>query len=138
MQANGHDPVVWETLRTHERQHYLYGFGRDYDDGRGIVTHSRSADETWHGFGLAADVISASKRWDAPDDFWRALERAAEAEGLVCGGDWDGDDLTTERFSDRPHVQWGRPMRRSPSPRAARLFAAGGYPAVWRDVGALY
>jgi len=32
--------TVAETLRTDARQQFLYGFGRDYDDGRGIVTHT--------------------------------------------------------------------------------------------------
>jgi len=124
----GLDPVVVETLRTHERQRFLYGFGRDYDDGRGVVTHSEDADETWHGYGLAADIVSASKRWQAPPAFWAALGRACAREQLAWGGTW--------QFVDQPHVQWGPPMRRSPSPRAARLMAAGGPRAVWRAVGA--
>lgn len=136
MRLLGHDPVVAETLRTDARQRYLFGFGREYDDGRGVVTHSQNADETWHAFGLAVDVISQSKGWNAPEQFWRDLESSAEAEGLVSGRDWDGDDATKNRFIDSPHIQWGKPMRRSPSPRAARLFALGGYQAVWREVGA--
>lgn len=136
MRAKGWDAIVYETLRTDARQRFLYGFGRIYDDGRGVVTHSQSADETWHFFGLAVDIISKSMRWDAPAEFWRDLEEAAEAEGLVSGRDWDGDDATTQSFVDGPHIQWGKPMRRSPSPRAARLFSIGGYEAVWREVGA--
>jgi hypothetical protein len=136
MRQLGHDPVIAETLRTNERQQYLFGFGRDYDDGRGVVTHSRNADETWHAFGLAVDVISQSRGWGAPEEFWRDLEAGAKAQGLVSGRDWDGDAATKEEFIDSPHIQWGKPMRRSPSPRAARLFAQGGYQAVWREVGA--
>jgi hypothetical protein len=136
MRALGHDPIIAETLRTEDRQRYLFGFGREYDDGRGIVTHSRNADETWHAFGLAVDIVSESTGWEAPAQFWLDLEAAAEAEGLISGRDWDGDDVTTEHFLDSPHIQWGKPMRRSPSPRAARLFALGGLEAVWREVGA--
>lgn len=136
MQRAGFDPVVCETLRTHERQAYLYGFGRTYDDGRGIVTFSQDADETWHGFGLAADIISRSALWDAPAKFWRALEVAAEGEGLTSGADWDRRDETRSRFKDLPHIQWGPPMRRSPSPRAAKLRDEGGLIAVWREVDA--
>lgn len=134
----GMDPLVIETLRTHDRQRFLYGFGRDYDDGRGTVTYSADADETWHGFGLAADVISQADRWNAPLAFWEALGRSADRHGLLWGADWDGDgDWRDERFTDFPHLQWGPPMRRSPSPRAGRLLALGGPPAVWREVGAL-
>ena len=134
----GMDPLVIETLRTHDRQRFLYGFGRDYDDGRGTVTYSSDADETWHGFGLAADVISQADRWNAPLAFWEALGRSADRHGLLWGADWDGDgDWRDERCTDFPPLQWGPPMRRSPSPRAGRLLASGGPPAVWREVGAL-
>jgi hypothetical protein len=133
----GHDPMVYETLRTNERQSYLFGFGREYDDGRGVVTHSRGADQTWHHFGLAVDVISRSKHWDAPAQFWRDLETCVEAEGLVSGRDWDGSDATKESFVDSPHFQFGPGMRRSPSVRAIQLLASGGYAAVWNEVGAL-
>lgn len=138
LQRAGFDPFVFETLRTGERQRFIYGFGRQYDDGRGIVTHSVDADETWHGFGLAADIISKSKRWDAPLAFWAELGARCRARGLTWGGDWNGNGSSAdERFVDRPHVQFGPPMRRSPSPRAARLLADSGMSAVWREVGAL-
>lgn len=134
----GYTPLVVETLRSHDRQRFLYGFGRDYDDGRGTVTYSTDADETWHGYGLAADVVCGERYWNAPQAFWEACGRAYQREGLLWGGDWDGDGTwQDERFRDFPHVQWGKPMRRSPSPRAARLLASGGPPAVWREVQAL-
>lgn len=139
MDARGHPTLIYETTRTDERQRYLYGFGRYYDDGRGIVTQSRSAEHTWHSdhFGLAADLVHAKLHWDAPAEFWRALEEEAEKLGLTSGADWDRNDATRERFKDLPHVQWGPPMRRSPSPHASELFDAGGLTAVWREVGAL-
>lgn len=126
----GWPPLIYETLRTDARQQFLFGFGRLYSDGRGVVTHSADADETWHGFGLAADVVHATKYWSAPSEFWEALGNAARRHRLEWGGDWVS-------FRDRPHLQWGPPMRRSPSPRAARLRESGGLPAVWREVNAL-
>lgn len=122
-------PLIYETLRTDARQQWLYGFGRRYSDGRGIVTHSEDADETWHGFGLAADVVHARRYWLAPEEFWQSFGAACRRHDLVWGGDWPS-------FVDRPHVQWGGRMRRSPSPRAARLRESGGLPAVWAEVGA--
>lgn len=127
MRSAGFDPIISETTRSSERQAFLYGFGRDYDDGRGIVTNSRDAMHTWHGFGLAADVISRSAGWDAPTSFWDALRACAEDEGLVSGASWP-------TFADKPHVQWGAPMRRSPSSDAAALVQQGGMPAVWGAV----
>jgi hypothetical protein len=137
MRAAGHTPLVVETLRTDERQRFLYGFGRTYDDGRGRVTFSQSASETWHGYGLAADVVCADRRWGATDAFWADLGRFARARGLRWGADWDHDGETAdESFTDRPHLQWGPPMRRSPSPRALELRQRGGLVAVWKEVGA--
>lgn len=135
-QATGARPLVFETLRTPERQAYLFGFGRTWDDGRGLVTYSRDADESWHFYGLAADLIHPTLHWRAPESWWVALGHAARHHGLRWGADWDHDWQTAdERFVDRPHVQWLR-CKRAPSPRAARLFAEGGRTAVWREVGA--
>jgi hypothetical protein len=134
MEAAGFDPIIAETIRTDARQRFLHGFGREYDDGRGIVTHSEDADETWHHFGLAADVWSRSKLWKAPDDFWRKLHELGRKHGLVSGADWDNDGVMDDW--DKPHLQMGPPMRRSPSPRASRLQAQGGNQAVWKEVKA--
>lgn len=137
MVAWGYDPRVFETLRTDARQSFLHGFGRLYDDGRGIVTHSRTADETWHGFGLAVDIICARRLWSAPPDFWYVLGTSARRHDLVWGADWNSDwSSADERFLDRPHIQWGAPMRRSPSARAVELRRTGGLSAVWAEVGA--
>lgn len=138
MRAWGYTPRVFETLRTDARQQFLYGFGRAYDDGRGIVTFSETASETWHGFGLAADIVCDRRLWGAPRDFWEVLGCSTRRHGLVWGGDWNGDwDSSDERFSDRPHIQWGGGMRRSPSEQAPLLVARGGMPALWRVVRAL-
>jgi peptidoglycan L-alanyl-D-glutamate endopeptidase CwlK len=137
MRADGHDPMVFETLRSDDRQQFIYGFGRDYDDGRGIVTHSESAADTWHGYGLAVDIVCRRTLWGASKQFWIALGVACRHEGLVWGADWNNNGRTDdERFVDRPHVQWGNGMRRSPSSRAQQLMASGGYHAVWQVVGA--
>lgn len=129
--AEGFHPCYRETWRSDERAAWLYGFGRAYDDGRGIVTNAPTAAETWHHYGLAADF--GDERYDGgsePPAFWDALALHARAAGLVWGGDFSS-------LPDRPHVQWGAPMRVSPSPRAAELLAAGGMAAVWREVEAL-
>lgn len=130
MHQFGRDATIAESLRTDERQAYLYGFGREYDDGRGIVTNAPTGNAGWHKFGLAVDIISASQQWDAPSAFWTFLGVCAHSEGLAWGGEWP-------TFADRPHVQWGPPMRRSPSSRARELFLNGGIEAVWREVDAL-
>lgn len=134
--AEGWQPRVAETLRTQERQNFLHGFGREYDDGRGRVTNSQDADESWHGYGLAVDIVNNPQGWSAPPKFWAALGAAAKKHGCRWGGDWNENGRADEKFRDVPHVQWGL-CRVSPSPRAGRLLAMGGVTAVWSEVGAL-
>lgn len=94
----GFDPWVFECNRTAERQAWIYAGGRTRP-GK-IVTNASSHLRSWHGHGLAVDVISRGKHWDAPPAFWTALGDACRRHGLSWGGDW-------ERFPDRPHCQWG-------------------------------
>jgi len=62
MKAWGYTPQVFETMRTADRQAFLHGFGRTYDDGRGVVTYSQSADDTWHGYGPGVAIGIATGR----------------------------------------------------------------------------
>jgi len=129
MHALGFDPIITESLRTAERQQWLYGFGRDYDDGRGVVTNAPTGQWSWHFFGLAVDVTS-KKMPDQPGwTFWSNLGGAARRNELTWGGSWI-------RFTDLPHLQWGR-CRQSPSTRAIQLYNEGGFEAVWHEVGAM-
>ena len=121
--------MVAESLRTDERQRFLFGFGRDYDDGRGIVTHSLVGCTSWHSYGLAVDVVSRSTHWDAPNAFWSALGAAAAVHGLTWGGDWP-------TFPDKPHLQFA-PMPDSPSPAIITTYQASGREAVWLEVAAV-
>lgn len=121
------DAVIAETVRTPARQSFLYGFGRDYDDGRGIVTSAPTAFDSWHAFALAADVIHREHEWAAPRAWFANLGRVAALHGLKWGGAW--------RHPDLPHVFWGR-CKDTPSREAIRLYTTGGLPAVWKAVGA--
>ena len=122
---------VGETFRTAARQEWLYGCGRDYDDGRGIVTQADTAATGWHGYGLAADVwFRAGDGYafaaDAP--FAAAMREGCAAVGLRYGGDWAHPDLD--------HVQWA-PMKDRPSEAVAQpLYRQGNIAEVWRLVGA--
>jgi peptidoglycan L-alanyl-D-glutamate endopeptidase CwlK len=129
MEAKGHKVRVFETARTAERQKFIYGFGRDYDDGRGVVTKVQDHLASWHGYRLAADIVEDDRDpWTAPQSFWNDLGVCSAAHGLSWGGNWAWKDL--------PHVQWGK-CRKSPSSESRRLIEMGGVEAVWRAVGAL-
>ena len=126
----GWHPVLLETTRSDDRQAWLYGFGRDYDDGRGIVTHAASALKSWHGFALAADVGCAGHEdGSAPAAFYTALGKHAADCGLTWGGSW--------HMQDKPHVQWYCDgMHVTPSDHAADLLQSEGVEAVWKELHA--
>lgn len=98
LEGLGFDPWVFEGLRTAERQAFLYSKGRTIPGS--IVTKAKSHLSSWHGHGLAVDIISRSKLWNAPESFWQALGAACQSRGLTWGGVWT-------KFPDKPHVQWG-------------------------------
>ena len=144
LRKRGHDPIVREGFRSDERQTYLYGFGRTYDDGRGIVTKAAPAAKSWHRYGVAVDIVSASKGDDAPASFWNALRVAAANLFLTSGDDWDRDGIPVEddpdeHLADKPHVQWWVPtMRVTPSDRAWQLLQTQGVEAVWSELRAVF
>lgn len=125
----GHKAKVFETLRTAERQAFLHGFGRTYDDGRGTVTKVQDARKGWHFYGLAVDIVqNDASPWDAPQAFWQTLGKCAEANGLTWGGRW--------KFLDLPHSQWaGCPT--SPTALDIALAAESGIEAVQKKYGAI-
>ncbi len=85
------------------------------------MTNAATADHGWHKFGLAVDFRDSG--------LVRRHSDALQAAGLSLGLNWP-------KFVDPPHVQWGPPMRQSPSSNAAALFASGGFQAVWQAVEA--
>jgi hypothetical protein len=137
IRAEGHDAVVFETCRTDELARIYFEQG---------TSKAPNARRTWHGYGLAVDIISGSKQWNIyphhvrrtrdgkriymPGDpeFLECVTRVFKARGLKWGGDWT-------RFKDWPHWQWGR-CKPSPSDVAVTLYRQGGVEPVWRAVGA--
>jgi hypothetical protein len=120
---------VFETIRTDERQQFLYGFGREYDDPtpRGAVTKVATAMYGWHFYGLASDIVEDDATpWVAPNAFWQELGLAAERHGCVWGGRWKRVDL--------PHVQMGG-IPVSPTVRVRQVYAAEGIKGVWAHLG---
>ncbi len=124
MAEAGHKAKVFETLRTAERQAFLYGFGRQYDDGRGTVTKVQDARKGWHYFGMAVDIVeNDSSPCNASQSFWQTLGKLAEKHGLTWGGRW--------KFLDLPHSQWGgAPV--SPTALDIALASESGIEAVWK------
>jgi hypothetical protein len=94
-----YDPVIWEAGRSQHRQAFLYGKGRPdfktYGREGGKVTWTLNSG--MHGTypALAADVISASRKWAWPE-FYKDWGKVAVAQGLR----WLGDAV-----GDNPHVE---------------------------------
>lgn len=97
LEARGFDPVPWETLRSQERQDWLYGIGRTHSLSRKPVTWTL---KSRHLVGKACDLVSRSRLWAWPA-FYVALREEALKEGLrdAAGG---------KKFNiEGCHIQWG-------------------------------
>lgn len=124
---------VFETVRTNERQEWLFGSGRTY---RGSwLTNASTAEYGWHFFGLGADCVPrpvladgslGDFTWDVPQSVWQTLHDAANANGCTTGLNWTSIDAD--------HVQPSG-IRISPSALSRSLYASGGLQAVWAATG---
>jgi peptidoglycan L-alanyl-D-glutamate endopeptidase CwlK len=123
----GLDAMVYETFRSPELQAAYFARGRTEIPPHATVTNAQSNLASWHGYGLAVDVISRKNGWDQPEDWFSRVAEHFRAAGCRWGGEW--------KMKDLPHFQWGL-CKPSPSPRALELHAQGGAQAVWEVVGA--
>jgi peptidoglycan L-alanyl-D-glutamate endopeptidase CwlK len=119
---------VFETIRTNKRQQHIYGFGRDYDEVHPPRkrTNAYDASFSWHGYGLAVDVIHPTLRWNATQAWWEQLAKDYEAVGLRAGRRF-------KRLPDSPHAQWfcGGLCPVSPTPQDRADHRAGRIQDVW-------
>lgn len=125
--ARGLDAVVYESYRERATAVAYYRRGRTQRPPFSIVTNAPDETYSWHGYGLAVDIIHATKGWDVAETWHAMVSEIAKGHGLKWGGDWSHPDL--------PHHQWGR-CKASPSDDARRILRESGLPAVWRAVGA--
>lgn len=126
--SSGYDAMVYETYRSLALQQLYYARGRTVKPPEFKVTNAKSNLYSWHGYGLAVDVISKSELWTPGDAWFRGVAEIFKEHGCDWGGDWQAVDL--------PHFQWGK-CKQSPSSRARKLLAEGGVEAVWKACGAV-
>ena len=140
MAAEGFKAKQYDTLRTQDRQAFLFGKGRTPEQlvdagctsvcfawptcADGKVTNCSQADQSWHGYGLAVDIVEDDATpWTAAQAFWHAVSTHGVAAGFVWGGSW-------KRFPDLPHLQWAKcPI--SPTEDDKLLLKTKGKEAVW-------
>ena len=121
------DAYVYETYRSPELQALYYARGRTFFPPSSPVTNARDSLYGWHGFGLAVDVISQSKKWSVAEDWFQQVAAVFQKHGCRWGGEW--------KMRDLPHFQWGR-CKPSPSDLARQIYLTEGLGAVWVKVGA--
>lgn len=126
--ARGLDAVVYEAYRTPELQAEYYSRGRSKRPPFTTVTNAPDNLFSWHGYGLAVDVISRSKQWNAGREWFAAVAEVFKTHECKWGGDWKQADL--------PHFQWHL-CKASPSAEARRMIMTQGVVSVWRAVRAL-
>lgn len=129
------DVVVFETARSNELQQIYFMQG---------TSNARTAEHSWHFYGLAIDVISRRFEWFGnaeakkvwPDEVSRFA--AAEKWFMTVGGFFEvhGCKLGAKwKRQDLPHIQWGN-MPDSPN-KAPEIYRTKGLEAVWRTVKAI-
>jgi len=124
---NNLDAIVFETYRSNELQAVYYAKGRTVRPPSGTVTNAFSNLYSWHGYGLAVDVIHRKLEWGPGERWFRKVAEIFKTHGCKWGGDWTHPDF--------PHFQWGL-CRASPSDRARTLLKTHGIWSVWEAVGA--
>jgi peptidoglycan LD-endopeptidase CwlK len=125
--TNSLKAVVYESFRSNALQQVYYARGRTVKPPSFTVTNARSSLFSWHGYGLAVDVIHKEKGWEAGIPWFHAVADIFKQHGCKWGGDWTSPD--------RPHFQWGK-CKPSPSSVARELIATTGVESVWKAVGA--
>ena len=63
----GLDAYVFEAYRSQELQELYYERGRTMKPPEEPVTNARTNLQSWHGYGLAVDVISQADFWNKSD-----------------------------------------------------------------------
>ena len=118
----GMDAIVYESFRSAELQAAYYARGRTIIPPIEPVTNAISNLHSWHGYGLAVDVISASCGWSVGAEWFADVAECFREQGSRWGGEWKQPDL--------PHFQWGL-CKPSPSGQARALVQRKGVRAVW-------
>jgi peptidoglycan L-alanyl-D-glutamate endopeptidase CwlK len=91
--ALGLDAMVYETYRSSALQALYYQRGRTVRPPDAPVTNARTNLYSWHGYGLAVDVIHRAQRWEAPLDWFREVSEVFKKYSCKWGGDWTSPDL---------------------------------------------
>lgn len=90
--------TIGETLRTAERQDYLYAQGRTRP-GKIVTNATGKAKQSYHQWGLAFDIFNNVKGDLYNETVLKKAGQIGMSLGLEWGGSWTG-------FVDKPHFQF--------------------------------
>lgn len=126
----GLEAVVYEAYRSDELQKLYYARGRTVLPPTRPVTNAPTNQFSWHGYGLAVDVVHQTKFWEpAGGEAWfKKVAVIFKKHGCAWGGEWSNPDT--------PHFQWAF-CKPSPSDMARELLAMRGVEGVWKAVQAI-
>ena len=124
------DAIIYEGYRSQELQQIYYRRGRSVIPPEKPVTYAKTNLYSWHGYGLAVDVISAKYHWEPPGgiEWFKSVADIFKSHQCKWGGDW--------KRKDPPHFQWHL-CKPSPSDTARTLIRNMGVEHVWKIVGAM-
>lgn len=122
--------MVYEGFRSLQLQQIYYARGRTVIPPTYTVTNAPTNLFSWHGYGLAVDIVHQTQFWTPPEgEVWfKKVADVFKQHDCKWGGDWT--------HPDTPHMQWGA-CKPSPSDEARNLLATRGLQAVWEAVGAI-
>lgn len=120
----GKRAFVFEGYRSDALQALYYKKGRSVIPPRKPVTKAPTNLHSWHGYGLAVDVIHREKLWNPPGgtNWFAEVAEIFEKHGCIWGGRWKDPDW--------PHFQW-KHCTPSPTDSARVTVAAEGVAAIW-------
>jgi peptidoglycan L-alanyl-D-glutamate endopeptidase CwlK len=121
--------MVYEGYRSAQLQALYYQRGRTIFPPAKPVTFAPSHLYSWHGFGLAVDVVHRDLFWNPPGGaaWFEKVAPIFEKHGCTWGGNWSRPDP--------PHFQWGR-CPPSPSDAVRSTLHDEGLLAVWHALQA--
>ncbi len=119
----GYPLAVFETFRSPARQDQIYAQGRTQP---GKVVSNSKAYQSWHQYGIAADVaLFDDKRWSWDFDP-KVISKFFDLDKLIWGG--------TFKSADGPHYEW----RKKPSLTVSEaLVRSQGILRFWAELDAL-
>lgn len=127
LRREGMDMGVASGFRSVEAQNGLHDQGRS--DPGSVVTNAKGG-ESWHNYGLAADMAfnedDGGLSWDGKEN-WDRYGEVAEGKGLDWGGDWEG-------MQDRPHVEWHPGFEADQATALLDDYKAGGLEDAWKEL----